>query len=144
MVAKIRVLIDLNVILDTLQKREPFFAASARVLAEAETGKIDGLIAAHGVTTLFYIISKDRSPEHARMILSNLIQFLSIARVDQRTIEQALAMPWKDFEDAVQMAAAIQSGAQALITQNVEDFKGAPISVLQPAELLSLVLNSQD
>jgi hypothetical protein len=53
-------------------------------------------------------------------------------------------MPWKDFEDAVQMAAAIQAGTQALITRDVEGFKGAPIPVLQPAEFLSLVLNSPE
>ena len=37
MATKIKALIDLNIILDTLQMREPFFSTSARVLAEAET-----------------------------------------------------------------------------------------------------------
>jgi hypothetical protein len=35
------VLIYLNLILDMLQKREPFYAASARVLACAETGVVE-------------------------------------------------------------------------------------------------------
>ncbi len=40
MAGKPRVLIDLNIILDTLQKRQPFYANSARVLACAETGLV--------------------------------------------------------------------------------------------------------
>ena len=47
------VLIDLNVILDVLQRREPFYAASAAILAHAENRHIRGLVAAHSFTTLF-------------------------------------------------------------------------------------------
>ena len=46
MASKPKVLIDLNVILDVLQKREPFYALSARVLACAETGLVEGIVAA--------------------------------------------------------------------------------------------------
>jgi hypothetical protein len=41
MATKLKVLIDLNLILDTLQKREPFYAYSAWVLACAETGAVE-------------------------------------------------------------------------------------------------------
>jgi hypothetical protein len=139
MAEKVKALIDLNVILDTLQKREPFFTASARILVEAETGKIEGWIAAHTITTLFYIISKDRTSGQARIIITDLLQFLSVAPVDQFTIEQALNLPWDDFEDAVQMMAAIHCGADYLVTRDLEGFPGAPISVVSPAELLSLL-----
>ena len=58
-----RVLIDLNLVLDVLQKREPFYAASAGVLACAETGLVEGFVAAHTLTTLFYLLAKDQSAE---------------------------------------------------------------------------------
>jgi predicted nucleic acid-binding protein len=134
-----KVLIDLNLILDVLQKREPFYTTSARVLAYAETGQIDGVVAAHTMTTLFYLIAKDQSADQARVILTNLLQFLSIAMVDQTIIEQALNLPYKDFEDAVQMMSAVQAGAQYLVTRNIRDYKAGPLPALQPAELLALV-----
>ncbi len=134
-----KVLIDLNLVLDVLQKREPFYLASARVLACAETGLIEGLVAAHTVTTLFYLIAKDQSVDQARVILTNLLQFLSIAKVDQIIIEQALNLPYQDFEDAVQMMAAVQAEAQYLVTRNIKDYKAGPLPALQPAELLALV-----
>lgn len=139
MAAKLRALYDLNIILDVLQRREPFFALSARALASAETGQVEGLIAAHSVTTLFYLITKDQSAEQARVILTQLLEFLKVAAVDQNTIELALNLPYKDFEDAVQMAAAMQAEAQTIVTRNVEDFHSGPLGTLQPGELLTLI-----
>lgn len=139
MTRKIGVLIDLNVILDTLQRREPFYAASARVLASAEIGLIEGFVAAHSLTTLFYLIAKAQSAERARVTLAELLRFLAVATVDQTIIKEALNLPYHDFEDAVQMTAAVQAGAQYLITRNVQDFEAGPLPVLRPAELLALL-----
>jgi hypothetical protein len=59
--------------------------------------------------------------------------------VDGSTIEGALNLPYRDFEDAVQMMAAVQAGAQYLVTRNIRDYKAGPLPALQPAELLALV-----
>jgi len=139
MASKFRVLIDLNLILDTLQQREPFYVASAQVLAYAETGLIEGLVAAHTMTTLFYLIVKDRSAKMARVALTDLLRFLSVAAIDHTTIEQALNLPYSDFEDAVQMMAAVQAGAQYVVTRNIRDYKAGPLPALQPAELLAML-----
>ena len=138
MAQKIRVLFDLNIVLDVLQQREPFYETSAQLLAYAETGKIVGYIAPHSLTTLFYLIEKDQSSSHAKVAITSLLQVLEVASVDQSTIEQALSFPYEDFEDAVQMMAAVQCKAEYLVTRNVRDFQPAPLSVIQPSELLAL------
>ncbi len=139
MAARHRVLIDLNLILDVLQRREPFYLLSARVLASAETGLLEGYITAHTLTTLFYLIAKDKSHEIAKISLTELLQFLSVAAVNQETIEQALTLPYQDFEDAVQMMSATQVGARYLVTRNARDFKAGPLLALLPVELLALL-----
>jgi hypothetical protein len=136
---KSQVLFNLNIILDVLQERENFFEFSARLLAYAETGIIQGWLAAHSVTTLFYLITKDKSPEQARVTLTSLMQFFKIAPVDQNTIEQALNLPYRDFEDAVQMMAALQIHADYLLTRNIRDYQPAPMEVVQPVELLAIL-----
>ena len=45
----------------------------------------------------------------------------------------------REFEDAVQMIAAVQCKASHLVTRNVRDFQPALISVVQPVELIALV-----
>jgi len=139
MATAFRVLLDLNVILDVLQQRRPFFENSARVLALAEMGAIDGCVSAHSITTLFYLYAKAQSDAEARVAITDLLQFLSVATVDQRTIEQALALPYKDFEDAVQMVAALHVGADYVVTRNIADFKMGPLPAIMPAELLALL-----
>lgn len=138
-IAKPNVLFDLNIILDVLQERAEFYELSARLLARAETRNIQGWLAAHAVTTLFYLIAKDKSPEQARVSITSLMQFIKIAPVDQNTIEQALNLPYRDFEDAVQMSAALQIQADYLLTRNPRDFQPAPLAVVQPAELLAII-----
>ena len=139
MTNKLRVLIDLNVILDVLQRREPFYAASAQLLALAEKGQIEGLIAAHSVTTLFYLISKSQSVAAAHTTLTSIMQFLKIAAVNHDTIEQALNLAYKDFEDAVQYFSALQSNCSIIITRNGKDFKNSSIPIMTAAEYLSSI-----
>ena len=136
MAHKPRVIIDLNVILDVLQQRDPFYETSAALLAAAETGRIDGYMAAHSVTTLFYLIQKGKSSAEARATITNLLQFLKIAPVDQTTIEQSLNLDYGDFEDAVQMMSAVQCRADYLITRNVKDYQPVLLPVIQPVDFL--------
>lgn len=136
MASKVKVIIDLNVVLDVLQEREPFYEASASLLAAVETGKVEGYLAAHSVTTLFYLIQKSKSSADARAMITNLLQFLKVAPVDQSTIEQSLNLDYRDFEDAVQMITAVQCKADYLITRNTKDYKPALLPVIQPVDFL--------
>jgi hypothetical protein len=115
---KMRVLFDLNIILDVLQEREAFYDFSSRLLALAETGRIQGWLAAYSVTTLFYLIAKGRPPDQARVTFTSLLQFLKVAPVDQNNIEKALNLPYRDFKDAVQMIAALQIRADYLLSRS--------------------------
>jgi predicted nucleic acid-binding protein len=139
MADKPKILVDLNIVLDVLQRREPFYQMSASVLVSVETSQVVGYIAAHTLTTLFYLLYKYHSADHARAALTQLLILLSVAAVDQGVIEQALNLPYQDFEDAVQMMAAVHAGADYLVTRNPRDYKSGPLPVLLPAELLALL-----
>lgn len=139
MATPLPVLIDLNIILDVVGGREPFKAASSEVLAAAELGVIEGFIAAHGITTFHYLASKHLSPTVAHIRLSDLLQFFKVAAVDVRVINGAMALPYKDFEDAVQMMAAVQAGCVYVVTRDREGFKMGPLPAISPGELLALI-----
>jgi hypothetical protein len=105
-------------------------------LAEVETGRVEGFIAAHSVITLFYLIQKGKSPAEARATITNLLQFIKILLVDQATIEQALNLNFQNFEDAVQMITAVRQKVDCLITRNVKGFLPALLPVMQPVDFL--------
>jgi predicted nucleic acid-binding protein len=86
-----------------------------------------------------YVKRFQESAEQARVALTDLLTFLSVVAVEHDVIEQALNLPYPDFEDAVQMMAAVGSGAQYLVTRNIQDYSRGPLPVLQPVELLALI-----
>ena len=133
------VLVDLNVVLDVLQKRKPHYDASAKVWAAVEEGRLDGSVAAHSVTTLFYLLSRHLGWTEAMAAIRDLVAVFSVAKVDEAVIRDALSYGWKDFEDAVQMAAAADLEAGFLVTRNPRDFKAGPVAVLEPAELPAIL-----
>ncbi len=136
---RLRVLVDANVVLDVLARRQPHYTASAQVWAAIEAGHADGLLAAHTVTTLHYLL--ERHTDHGRAIsaLTDVMRVFEIAPVDGRVLLSALALGGRDFEDAVQMAAAASAGATHVLTRNPADFRNSPVAVLQPAELAALL-----
>jgi hypothetical protein len=86
---------------------------------------------------LFYLIKNARSAAEARATITNLLQFIKIAPVDQITIDQALNLDYCDFEDAVQMISAVQRKAYCLITRNVKNYQPTLLTVLQPVVFLA-------
>jgi hypothetical protein len=101
-----------------------------------ETGRVDGFIAAHSITTLFYLIQKDRSPAEARSAVTSLLQFIKIIPGDQNIIEQALNLDFRDFEDAVEMISAVQSKMDCLVPRKNKDYQPAMLPIMQPIEFL--------
>lgn len=138
MAAKLRVLVDTNVALDVLAKREPHYQSAAAVWALAEHGEFEAFLAAHSVTTLHYLLAKHLDYQQANLTMTKLLQVFQVAAVDQEVILKALVLGWKDFEDAVQMAAALNSQVNYLVTRNPKDFKDGLVQVLQPGDLLAL------
>lgn len=138
-----RALFDVNVILDVLQRRDPFYEDSAAALASAETGRVAGLVSAHGVTTLFYLLAKWGSPASARVHIVDLLSVLGVATVNAHVMEQALALPYDDLEDAVQMAAARRARADYLVTRDRAGYAAGPVTAVSPTELLALLAGGQ-
>src|SRR5690606_23038459 len=68
-----RLFLDINVILDVLADREPWVEDSAAVLSLLDDGDIEGLVAAHSVTTLCYLTSKHLGHKRAVAALIDLL-----------------------------------------------------------------------
>jgi hypothetical protein len=62
-----------------------------------------------------------------------------VAPFDGHVLDQALALPYRDLEDAVQMAAARQAGADYLVTRDRSGYAAGPLPALAPIELLALL-----
>ena len=135
------VLIDTNVIVDVLLRREPLFEDSELVLLASDYNYINGYVSASAITDIFYVISKffgDKSK--ARDLIKNsLIGTISIATVDSDTITEALDASWDDFEDCVQYVTGERISADYIVTRNTKDFTRGTIKAITPKELLNII-----
>ncbi|MCB9008269.1 MAG: hypothetical protein H6656_13015 [Ardenticatenaceae bacterium] len=74
MANKPTILVDLNVIVDVIQQRQPFYEESARVVDAVVRGQAEGWLAAHSITTLFYVINRVRNRETAVTAITSLLR----------------------------------------------------------------------
>lgn len=130
------ILLDLNVLLDVVQKRGLRYRASAAVLEEVVHGNLQGVLAAHAVTTMHYIVGRYQSREIADGVVDWLLRYFRIAGVGRQELLRAQSLGWKDFEDAVVAAAAEACGCKAIVTRNIKDFVGSPVEAMTPEEYL--------
>ena len=130
------ILVDLNVVLDVLQKREPHYGASAAVLSSVVSGAVAAALAAHALTTIHYLVRRYQPQAVADSAVDWLLRYFTIAAVGRDQLLRARALGWDDFEDAVVAAGAESSGCSAIVTRNVKDFAGSPVEALTPQEWL--------
>jgi predicted nucleic acid-binding protein len=132
-------LFDTNVVLDVLLARQPHVAASAAALGLVERGRVQGYLAAHAVTTIAYLLQRQADAVRSRAILADLLSRLRVAAVTERTIRTALAGEFRDFEDAVCHAAALEANAEMIVTRNLADFAAGTVPAVLPETLLATI-----
>jgi predicted nucleic acid-binding protein len=133
-----RILFDVNVVLDVLLDRQPYAEASAAAWAAVESGVAEGLLAAHAVTTIHYLVRKETGNIKARRIISAILRVFGVATVDGAVLQEALQLPLSDFEDAVTAAAARLAGCECIVTRDPKGFRGSPVRPLTPEAVAPL------
>lgn len=132
-----KVLIDTNVLLDALLGRTPYFEHADDILKLCADKDVQGYVAAHSITNLFYILRKDLSEEDRRNVLLNLCDILEVEGIDSAKIVSALQnRAFVDFEDCLQSSCAKIAGAKYIITRNIKDFIGSEVQAVTPEEFL--------
>ena len=129
-----RVLLDVNVVLDVLLNRPPFADAASAVWTAVEEGRAEGFLAAHAVTTVYYLNARSVDARVARRTTAALLGVFDVAPADAAVLQSALALNWPDFEDAVTAACARRAKCHAIVTRNPKDFRRSPVHVLSPTE----------
>ncbi len=133
-----KLLLDINVILDVVLGREPWLNEASRLLSALEDREAEGYVAAHTITTIHYIVAREKGRQTAAQAVSDVLRVVRVVPITSADFQQALVLGISDFEDAVQAVAALQIGADYLITRNTKDFKASPVEVRTPGEALAM------
>ena len=132
-----RLLIDGNILLDVLQKREPYYAASANVWKMCEIGIEEGCVSALTFANLVYVMRKELDEDKISEVHKKLSLIFNYVDMNASDISTAVDMKWDDFEDAVQAVTAKRIHADCIITRNVKDYKKSDVVAFTPTEFLA-------
>jgi len=131
-----KLLIDTNIIIDLLAKREGFYQDAQKLFTFADRKTIALSISSLTFANTFYILSKTLSVNEARKIMIKFKVLTKILPLEDKIIELALASDFADFEDAIQYYTALDNQLDIIITRNKKDFKTSRIPVLTAKEYI--------
>lgn len=134
-----RVLLDIDVLLDVFLNRPPWVTDAARLLAAIDRGEAEGYVAGHTITTLYYLIAKARDRQTAAVAVTDLLRIVKVVPLEAADFHQALVLALGDFEDAVQVAAGLEVGAECVATRDEKHFRGSPLPPRSPGEILAML-----
>ena len=137
-----KLLIDTNVVLDVLLRREPFFRTAAEVLNLTQLDEVREYVSASAITDIYYIANKQMKDRDAvRNLLKRLLMVVSVAAVSEREIQNALNLAWGDFEDSVQYSVALLNEMDGIVTRNPSDYQEANMRIWLPEQARELFAN---
>ncbi len=130
------IFVDTNILIDLIADRKPFSKFAIDLFNKAEQKKILLYTSSHSIATTHYLLKKYIEEKKLRLIIIDLLEFISVIPVDGQVINRGLLSKHKDFEDAIQMICASTIGnMDAIVTRNIKDFRNSEIPAFTPDEL---------
>ncbi len=132
-----KILLDTNIVLDLLLKREPFCNSAKEIFVLIENSDIDGYLCASTITTIHYLVSKSFDKAKAEKIIDDLLLIFEVTDINKLILIDAVKNCGIDFEDSVIYTSAKFCDIDIIITRDKKGFKNSSILTLQPQEFLA-------
>lgn len=134
---KIKALIDTNVLLDHLAKRENFHQDAATIFSMASDGCITGIISSLSIVNCAYVLPKHYNGQAVLEQIKEMLRIFTISNVDANILEEAANLAPYDYEDAVQYLSSLPYHPDVIITRDKRGFNDFDILVMTPAEFVN-------
>ena len=135
-----KIYFDVNILLDlTLQRNNS--AEIEIIIKEVEKGLLNGFVCGATIHTLSYFLSKIYGIEKTKMLLLNLLSFISIIDASKEDIQKALFTNFKDIEDAIQVQTALTFKMDYFLTSDKQLLKASSetMPILNAKEFLKSI-----
>jgi len=132
-----KLFIDTNIVLDLLGQRAPFYQDAAMLFSLADRKEIKLCVSSLSFANANSILSKLKSKEEARAILTRFKVLVEVLALDDKILELSLNDDaFSDFEDGLQYYTALENESDVIITRNLRDFKTSAIPVMTAGQYL--------
>ena len=133
-----RLLVDTNIVLDLLAKREEFISEAQLLFTLSDKKQVKLYVSSLTFANTYYILSQKMKLSNARKILRQFKILVEVLPMDDKIIDLSLESDFKDFEDAIQYYTAIENEIDIIITRNLKDFKNSKIPVITAKDYIEI------
>lgn len=132
-----KLFLDANIIVATLNKEYPLFTWSSRLLSLQGKQNIELFTSPLCLAIAYYFSCKKSGEKMAKEKIRMLLQHIGVTSMDENTTKQAFKNKlFHDFEDGMEYYSAIQHNCTYIITENQKDFYFSDIEVIGCEEFL--------
>ena len=140
-----KTLIDTCVIVDILQKRDPFYPAAMEILLAVSNKKCTGILTAKSIKDIYYILRRSiHNEQEVHKLVRVLFTLFEVVDTFSIDCELALSSTIKDYEDAIMVETGSRVGAECIVTRNLKDYKLSTLPVLSPDQFLEEMIKAED
>ncbi|MCY7409534.1 MAG: PIN domain-containing protein [Chitinophagales bacterium] len=135
-----RVFIDSNIFIDYLQEPQPRATFVTSLFELAELGSIYLFGSAIAFSHTHYVVRRSLGDKLTIELLKDVLRQVKLIAVDEEIIRNALHLPLKDFEDAIQYECALKvTNLYAIITHNQKDFQKSIYPVMSAEQFIKTI-----
>ena len=133
-----KILVDTNIVIDLLGKRESFYYEAQILFSLADKKKVKLYVSSLTFANTYYVLAKELKTEEVRKTLRKFKLLVEILSMDDKITDLSLNSEFKDFEDAIQYYTAIENKLHIILTRNQKDFKLSKLPVMNAKEYIEL------
>ena len=135
-----RVFLDTNILIDILERREPYFLLSANILDLGYRGRVQLFATSLSFINTIYVSRKTIGKDAALDKIRILRKTIEISPISAKEFDVALASGSKDIEDALQYASAKAAKCECIVTRNKKDFlQSEDLPICTPEEFFDFL-----
>ena len=132
-----KIFLDTNILVDLIADRKPFSKYTIQLFQKAELNEIQLFTSSHSIATTHYLLKKYLGENELRVVIYDLLEYVTVISVDIYIIKKGLRSNHIDFEDSIQiLCASTVPNIDCIVTRNTKDFKTSEIPAFNPDEII--------
>jgi predicted nucleic acid-binding protein len=139
-----RAILDTNVVVDVLQRHEPWFQDGAVIFRAIANKQVTGCLTAKQIADLHFFSRKQFKGEEnvdarARQVVGKILSLFELIDTLGIDCQNALGINNGDYEDAILIESAARAGVEYIVTRNPAHYKTSSVQVYSPAEFVRFI-----
>ena len=132
-------LLDTNVLIDFLSRREPFYQNAVKLFAAGAFGDVRLWVPVQSLCDAFYVMRKHVDPQKLQRMIARVCDVVTPVDLTSQDASRALQLAWPDYEDCLISLAAEKAKARFLVTRDADGFTRSSVPTISPEGLLSML-----